>query len=238
LRKAPCSIPSINTIAVAAYGFSLWINIASLIVTATGNDFIGSIMIFTYIAFACGIVLLVSSGVISMGWLLSVQTKPLSVPEQGQIKGGVLDVVRNWNSPDLQERYGTRAVWGFSTALICLSVLWTHPSVSSGTQRGLVALGSTSVAAIAGFVLLLKLVRDELKPKTETQVQTHIPVFRVLCFLLYLSSNCLALLSITIEDFDGLGGKKAGVIMFYAVLGNNFLALFGLTCWYWCSMGK
>jgi hypothetical protein len=240
LKKAPCSIPSINTIAIAAYGFSVWINIASLIVTATGNDFIGSIMIFTYVAFVSGVVLLVGSGVITMGWLLSVQTKARSLPAQGQIKGGILDVVRNWNSPDLHERYDTRVVWGFSAALICLSVMWTQSHSSYGTQRGLVALGSTSIAAIAGFVLLLKLVRDELKPKTrsEKQAETGVPVFRTLCFLLYMSSNCLALLSMTIEDFEGLGGKTTGVIMFYVVLGNDFVALLGLTCWKWCSMGK
>eukprot|EP00935_MAST-01C_sp_MAST-1C-sp1_P002322 g2322.t1 len=126
LRKAPCSIPSINTIAVAAYGFSLWINIASLVVTATGNDFIGAMMIYTYAALAVVISLLVCTGVI---------------------------------------------------------------------------------------------------------------VFRVLCLLLYLSSNCLALVSMVIEDFEGLGGKRTGVHMLYAVLANDFIALFGLTCWYWCSMG-
>jgi hypothetical protein len=240
LRKAPCSIPSINTIAVVAYGFSLWINIASLIVTATRNDFIGSIMIFTYVAFVCVITLLISSRIVSMGWLLSVQSKALSVPEQGQIKGGLLDVVRNWNSPDLHERYSTRVAWGFSAALIFISVLWTQSHLSSGTQRGLVALSSTSIAALTGFILFLMLMRDELKLNTrsEAQVQTGAPIFRILCVLLYLSSNCLALLSMMIEEFEGLGGRKTGVMLFYAVLGNDFVALLGLTCWYWCSIGK
>jgi hypothetical protein len=335
LTKAPCSIPSINTIAVAAYGFSLWINVASLIVTATGNDFIASIMIVTYVAFVCAATLLISTGVISMGWLLSVQTKAhngvstyqvkknvaavelyqgpsyespetgtalsageyfevgrrvviegacsngkaqcfleltdgsgyafeldrtkpsqfvccvISTPEQGQIKGGILDVVRNWNSSDLHERYSTRVVWGFSAALILLSVLWTTQPLepSGGARRGLIALSSTGIAAIAGFVLLLKLVRDELtihesssSQKSEEQAEARrlsaaMP-FRMLCLLLYLSSNCLALVSMMVENFDGLGGKKTGVIMFYAVLGNNFVALLGLTCWKWCSMGN
>jgi hypothetical protein len=334
LTKAPCSIPSINTIAVAAYGFSLWINVASLIVAATGNDFIASLMIITYVAFVCAMGLLIRMGVISMGFLLSVQTraqngvstyrvkrhipkvelyqepshessksstslsageyfkvsrrvvvegacdngraqcflqladgsgyafeldrkKPskivccmISTPEQGQIKGGILDVVRNWNSPNLQNRYSTRVVWGFSTALILLSVLWTQPpGPAGGTRRGLIALSSTGIAATAGFVLLLKLVRDELAihesassaQRSEEQIEARLSAampFRVLCFLLYLSSNCLALVSMMVEDFDGLGGKKTGVKVFYAVLGNDFVALFGLTCWKWCSMGK
>jgi hypothetical protein len=102
-----------------------------------------------------------------------------------------------------------------------------------------VALGSTSIAAIAGFTMLLKLVRDELKLNTrEKKGRAGAPVFRTLCLLLYLSSNCLALLAMMIEDFEGLGGKKTGVVMFYAVLGNNFVALLGLTCWKWCSMGR
>jgi hypothetical protein len=334
LTKAPCSIPSINTIAVAAYGFSLWINVASLIVTATGNDFAASIMIVAYVAFVCAISLLISLGVISMGWLLSVQTKTqngvstyrvkrnvakvelyqepsyessktgtslsageyfevsrrvvvegacdntkaqcflelangsgyafeldrtkpskfvccmISTPEQGQIKGGILDVIRNWNSSDLQERYSTRVVWGFSAALILVLVLRTQaPGPSGGTRRGLIALSSTGIAAIAGFVLLLKLVRNELaiheftstqksEEEAEAQRLSAAMPFRILCLLLYLTSNCLALVSMMVEDFDGLGGKKTGVKMFYAVLGNNFVALLGLTCWKWCSMGN
>jgi hypothetical protein len=47
--KKPCTAPLLNTIALIAFGFSAWLNIASLIVVVVGDDSLPSIMMFFYV---------------------------------------------------------------------------------------------------------------------------------------------------------------------------------------------
>jgi hypothetical protein len=47
--KKPCTAPLLNTIALIAFGFSAWLNVASLIVVWVGDDSAPSIMMFFYV---------------------------------------------------------------------------------------------------------------------------------------------------------------------------------------------
>jgi hypothetical protein len=47
--KKPCTAPLLNTVALIAFGFSAWLNIASLIVVWVGDDSAPSIMMFCYV---------------------------------------------------------------------------------------------------------------------------------------------------------------------------------------------
>jgi hypothetical protein len=47
--KKPCTAPLLNTIALIAFGFSAWLNVASLIVVWVGDDSAPSIMMFCYV---------------------------------------------------------------------------------------------------------------------------------------------------------------------------------------------
>jgi hypothetical protein len=51
-KKQPCTAPVLNTLALLAFGFSTWLNVASLIVVFLGDDSAPSIMMFCYIAMA------------------------------------------------------------------------------------------------------------------------------------------------------------------------------------------
>jgi hypothetical protein len=223
-KKTPCSVPSVNVIAIFAYGFSLWVNVATLISNATGNSLIGSAMLFCYVALVCLLLSLVGTKTISVEWLVALN--------KGQIEGGVLDALRSWSG---DTRWETRMFWGFIVAWTGLLILWT--SLSPGQDRGIYAVVFASIVGIMGFSLLVKLVIDPSFYKEEMRMRSAL---WVMCLVLCLSGNFLALTPLLAEDFEGSeeGGTNPMVIIIHFIMAFDFVSLLLLTCWQWRNMGK
>jgi hypothetical protein len=213
----------------------MWTSTASLVVVASGNDFVGSIMIYVFLAFAGVTCLLIRLRLVALVTVVRI-----------------IDV-RQLMSKDVTIRYTSRAVWCVGISFAFMTILWS--TAKSKAESGLIALGTTSITALSAAVIFVMLATkrtqepkdssnrqasrqdEETRERQRSECKERTVVLRKLCFVLYLSSNCLALLFMSTEDYQGAWGRKTGVILLYAVLGNNFLALFTLTCWYWCSMG-
>jgi hypothetical protein len=217
-KKAPCSVPSMNVIGIFAYGFSLWVNIAALISNVTGNPLIGSAMLLYYVLIVSLLMFLVGVGAISVEWLVALN--------KGQIEGGVLDALHSWSG---DKRWDTGIFWGFFTAWTGLLILWT--SLSPGRERGLCAVVFAIITGTAGFILLVKLVLDPFYEKNKRARSA----LWVMCLLLCLSTNFLALAPVIANDFET---KSTMVFIVHFLMAFDFLSLLLLTCWQWRKMGK
>jgi hypothetical protein len=221
----------VNTIAIAAFGFSMWISTASLVVVASGNDFVGSIMIYVFVAFLGVICLLIRLRLVALATVVRIVD------------------LRQLMSENMSIRYTSRAVWCLGISFASVAILWS--TAKSKAESGLVALCATSITALSAALIFTMLATKRAHEPNRVQQGPHkekrewqrdeskecAAVFQKLCFALYLISNCLALFFMSTEDYSSIWGRKTGVILVYAVLVNDFAALFTLTCWYWCSLG-